>query len=202
MKRTRKLAFLLVAIAAPAAGQQTAQPTAAQAAAGPWDPAARLVAQREAMARFAYMDGVWRGPAWTITPQGRHEVTQTERIGPFLGGTVKMTEGRGYDAAGAVSFNALGVIAYDPVTHTYSITSWAMGYGGTFPLQVTENGYVWEVPSGPGATTRYTATIRDGAWREIGERIAAGGPPVQMFEMNLRRVGDTNWPTTEPVAMR
>jgi len=200
MKMKRIFAFALVAMAAPAIAQQ--QPTAAQAAAGPWDPAARLAAQREAMARFAYMDGVWRGPAWTITPNGRHEVTQTERIGPFLGGTVKMTEGRGYDSSGTVSFNALGVIAYDPVTHAYSITSWAMGYGGTFPLQVTDTGYVWEAPSGPGAKTRYTATIRDGAWREIGERIAGSAAPVQIFEMTLRRVGDTEWPTTTPIPMR
>jgi len=30
------------------------------------DPAALLAAQREAMATFAFMDGVWRGPATTV----------------------------------------------------------------------------------------------------------------------------------------
>lgn len=29
------------------------------------DPAALLAAQKEAMAPLAFMDGVWRGPAWT-----------------------------------------------------------------------------------------------------------------------------------------
>ncbi|MCA1610505.1 MAG: hypothetical protein LC780_06520 [Acidobacteria bacterium] len=48
------------------------------------DPAARIAAQREAMATFAFMDGVWRGPATTTLPSGdKHAVTQTERIGPF-----------------------------------------------------------------------------------------------------------------------
>ena len=140
------------------------------------------------------MDGVWRGPAWTMTPQGRHEITQTERIGPFLGGSVRVIEGRGYDSDGSVTFNALGVISFDPVAGGYSMNSWAQGYAGTFPLRPTSDGYVWEVPAGPGAIIRYTATIRDGAWREVGERIAGDSPPVQIFEMNLQRVGDTDWP--------
>ena len=80
------------------------------------DPAALQAAQREAMAAFARMDGVWRGPAWTITPDGRHDIVQTERIGPFLGGTVRVIEGRGYDADGSVGFNALGIISFNPAT--------------------------------------------------------------------------------------
>src|SRR5262245_24759201 len=71
---------------------------AAASAQGRPDPAALLAAQREAMAPLAFMDGVWRGPAWTILPSGeKHNVTQTERIGPFLDGSVKVIEGRGYD---------------------------------------------------------------------------------------------------------
>jgi len=56
---------------------------------------ALIAAQRDAMLRLAYMDGVWRGPAWTILPSGeKHTFTQTERIGPFLDGSVKVIEGR------------------------------------------------------------------------------------------------------------
>ena len=55
------------------------------------------------MARLAYLDGVWRGPAWSLTPQGRREMIQTERIGPFLGGSVRVMEGRGYTADGSVA---------------------------------------------------------------------------------------------------
>jgi hypothetical protein len=44
-----------------------------------------IAAQREAMVPLAFMDGVWRGPAWTILASGeKHTITQTERIGPFL----------------------------------------------------------------------------------------------------------------------
>lgn len=158
------------------------------------DPAALIAAQREAMAAFARMDGIWRGPAWSITPAGRHDIIQTERIGSFLGGSVRVIEGRGYNADGSVGFNALGVISYSPATRSYTISSWALGQAGVFPIQPTSDGYSWEIPAGPGATIRYTATIRDGVLREIGHRIAGNAPPVQIFEMNLRRIGDTDWP--------
>lgn len=176
-----------------------AMPLAAQA---PPDTGARLTAQREAMAAFARMDGVWRGPAWTITPGGRHDIVQTERIGLFLGGTVRVAEGRGYNADGSVGFNALGIISFNPATGGYTITSWAQGYGGAFPIRPTADGYVWEVPAGPGAVIRYTATIQSDAFREVGYRIADEAPPVQIFEMNLRRVSDTGWPAADPVPMR
>src|SRR5205085_12047018 len=82
------------------------------------DPASLLAAQRQAMTAFARMDGVWRGPAWSTTPNGRHEITQAERIGTFLGGSVRMIEGRGYNADGTVRFHALALPSLAPATHT------------------------------------------------------------------------------------
>jgi hypothetical protein len=183
------LAALSLTVCAPAVAQPPSAP-------------ARTAAQREAMARLSVMNGVWRGPAWSLTPGGRHEVTQTERIGPFLDGSVKMIEGRGYLPDGSVGFNALGVISFDPATSAYTLSSWARGYAGDFPLRVTDTGYVWEIPAGPGAIIRYTATIGADSWREIGERIVGEAPPLQIFEMNLRRVADTAWPAGDPVPMR
>jgi hypothetical protein len=165
-------------------------------------PSTLIASQREAMATFSRLDGVWRGPAWSLTATGRHEVVQTERIGPFLGGSVRVIEGRGYDPDGSVSFNALGVISYSPASRSYTISSWAQGQSGVFPILPASDGYSWEVPAGPGAVIRYTATIGDGTLREVGHRIAGNSPPVQIFEMNLRRVGDTDWPAGSAVPMR
>ena len=51
-------------------------------------------AQSEAMKRLAFMDGTWRGTTQSVLPTGeKHTITQTERVGPFLGGTVKVIEG-------------------------------------------------------------------------------------------------------------
>lgn len=163
-------------------------------------PAALIVAQRDAMVRLAYMDGVWRGPAWTILPTGeKHTITQTERIGPFLDGSVKVIEGRGYDPDGKLSFNAFGTIFFNSVTKVYTLHSHAMGDVGDFVLTLSPDGYTWDIPAGQ-MTIRYTAAIKDGAWREVGDRIVPGKDTVRFFEMNLKRVGDTNWRAAGAIA--
>lgn len=168
------------------------------------NPAEMISAQTEAMKALSEMDGVWRGPAWTVDPatRTRHEVTQTERIGTFLGGSVRVVEGRGYNADGTVGFNALGVISYDPAKKTYAMSSWAQGRSGVFPLTPTADGYVWTTPGGPNATIRYTAVIQGDTWREIGEYVVEGQPPRQFFEMNLKRVGDSDWPAGGAIPAR
>ena len=161
-----------------------------------FDPAVLKAAQSEAMAPLVMMDGVWRGPAWTILPSGeKHSVTQTERIGPFLDGAVKLIEGRGYEADGRVTFNAVGILSFNPANRTYRLYTHAQGRAGDFVLKPTADGYVWETPGGPGATIRYTAVIKDGNWLEVGDRIVAGKEPVRFFEMKLKRLGNSTWPS-------
>jgi len=167
---------------------------------GRQDPATLIAAQRDALQRFAILDGVWRGPAWTILPSGeKRTVTQTERIGPFLDGSVRVIEGRGYDADGRVTFNAFGTISYNPGTRVYTLHSYAQGQVGDFVFTPTADGYVWEIPAGP-MTIRYTAVIKDGTLKEVGDRIVPDKEPVRFFEMNLKRIGDTNWPAAGAIS--
>ncbi|HEX7077911.1 MAG TPA: DUF1579 domain-containing protein [Candidatus Eisenbacteria bacterium] len=178
--------ILAASLVAPAAIAQQQRP----------DPASLIAAQRDAMKPLAFMDGIWRGTSWIIRPTGeKHEGTQTERIGPFLDGSVKVIEGRGYDADGSVSFNALGVVSFDPGKRAYTLHSYAMGSAGDFAFTPSADGYVWEIPAGP-MTIRYTATVKDGAWHEVGDRVTGGDArfTVRFFEMTLKRVGDTDWP--------
>lgn len=166
------------------------------------DSAALLAAQKEAMAKLQAMNGTWRGTATITTPSGEKRViTQTERIGPFLDGSLKVIEGRGYDADGRVAFNAFGIVSYNPATRAYSMRSYAQGHAGDFVLKPTADGYTWEIPAGP-ATIRYTATIRADVLHEIGERLVAGSDPVRFFEMTLKRVGDSDWPAAGAVAAK
>jgi hypothetical protein len=164
------------------------------------DPAITIAAQREALGRLAFLDGVWRGPASTVPPSGeKHTITQTERVGPFLDGSVKVIEGRGYDADGSVTFNAFAIISYNPATHAHAMRSYAQGSVGDFALTPTADGFAWDIPAGP-MTIRYTAVVKDGVWREVGDQIAPGKEPVRFFEMTLTRVGDTNWPAAGAVS--
>ena len=161
-----------------------------------------IAQQREALKPLAAMDGTWRGPAWTLQPDGsRRHLTQTERIGPFLDGTIKLIEGRGYEADGRVGFNALGVVYYDPARKVYGMRSWALGRTGDFKFEPTADGYAWEVEF-PGGKVRYVATVKGGKLREVGHTHLQGREPIQTFEMNLERLGDTDWPVGTPVPQK
>jgi hypothetical protein len=168
-------------------------PPAATAQGRP-DPAVQMTAEREALAPLSFLDGVWRGPATTtVSPGETHAVTQTERVGPFLDGSVRVIEGRGYDADGKIAFNAFAIISYNPATRAYAMRSYAMGSAGDFVFQRKPDGFVWEIPAGP-MIIRYTAVVKDGVWREVGDRIVPDKEPVRFFEMTLKRVGNTDWP--------
>lgn len=181
------LTLLLLAAAHPATAQR------------PPDSAALMAAEKTAIAKLTMMDGVWRGSAWTITPGGRHDVTHTERVGPLLGGALKVIEGHSYNSDGSTGFNAFAVVSWNVQAQAYTMRSYAQGYSGDFPLKVEPDGYSWEAPAGPGAVIRYKATIANGTWREVGFRVAGEATPVQVFEMNLRRIGDSSWPAAGAV---
>jgi hypothetical protein len=166
---------------------------------GRHDPVARMAAQRAAMVPLGKLDGIWRGPAWTLLESGeKHNVTQTERVGSFLDGQVKVIEGKGYEPDGKVAFNAFATISFDPANRTYSLRTYAMGNSGDFPLTPTADGYIWEFPAGP-MTIRYTVVIKDGKWHEVGDRIMPGKEPIRFMEMSLVRIGDTDWPAAGAV---
>ena len=165
------------------------------------DPAALIATQREAMKAFAFMDGVWRGPAWTLLPSGaKHEITQTERMGPMLDGSIKVIEGKGYEADGRPGFNAFATISYDAGAKAYRFHSYAQGRVGDFVISPTADGYVWEIPAGPQLTIRYTAVVKGDDFFEVGDHLVPGQPPLRVFEMRLKRLGDTTWPAGDAVS--
>jgi hypothetical protein len=163
------------------------------------DPATLIAQQRDAMAPLAFLNGVWRGPAWMVLPSGEKlTFTQTERFGPFLDGSVKVIDGRSYGSNGKLLFNAFAVLSYDTAQHSYSMRSYAQGRVGDFQFTPSSNGYTWEIPAGP-MTIRYSAVVKDGVLHEVGNRILPGKEPVQFFQMDVRRVGDTDWPNAGAV---
>ena len=159
---------------------------------------ARMTRQ-QAMARLQWMQGVWSGPASGTNPdRSRYSITQTERIGPMLGGDILAVEGRGYRTDGSTGFNAFATISFDEESQTYEMRAYAMGNAGTFPLTVNDNGYTWQIPAGPGQIT-YTSTFDGRTFREVGVFTMPGIPPQQVFEMNLTRRGPTDWPAAGAV---
>ena len=148
-----------------------------------------------AMAKLDAMKGVWKGEAKGTGPGGvPFSVTQTERIGPLLGGDVLVVEGTGYLADGKVGFNAFGVISWNAQTQAYEFRTYHGGRSGTFKMTPTDTGAIWEIPAGPKANIINTITIKDGTWHEVQQYVAEGQPPRTVVEMTLKRVGDSEWP--------
>lgn len=76
---------------------------------------------------------------------------------PFLGGTIKLIEGTGYEVEGAVGFNALATISYDPEGKTYAMHSYAQGRTADRPFLLLDDGFEWELAYQPCARPRRTA---------------------------------------------
>lgn len=158
-----------------------------------------VVKQKEMLGRLEFMNGRWRGDAWSISPTGEKiDLTQTERVGPMLDGIVKVVEGRGYDKDGKVAFNAFAVISYDVTNGKYSMRSYSGGRSGDYKFAPTDEGFIWEIPMGS-AVIRYTAKVSDGEWFEYGERIVGDQKGFRFFEMKLKRIGDSDWPAGDYV---
>lgn len=183
-----RLLLAAVLLAAPVAAQ-------AQMPASP----AGSPAQREALDRLALLDGEWRGTATIYSPSGTMVLTQTERVGPMLGGSVRVIEGRGYAADGTTQFNAMAIISWDARAGKYGFRSYAQGYSGDYAFEPTEDGFRWETPAGPGAKIQYVAVVKDGTWHEVGTWVAEGQPSREMIDMRLTRVGDGGWPAAGAV---
>jgi hypothetical protein len=166
------------------------------------DSAGIMAAQRAAMGRLAFLDGLWRGTA-VAGPAGgpQRQMVQTERVGLALDGTVRVIEGRAHDADGTVLFQSFGIVSFDPSSNSFMLRAHADGQRGDFAFSVEADGYAWEVPSGPGRV-RYRARVADGRWRQAGELLLPERPPLEIFRMDLQRIGDTNWPAAGAVPAR
>lgn len=159
-------------------------------------PAQMVAAQQAAIAKIAYLDGIWRGSGWMIDRPGEtpRQMTMTYRVGPFLDGTVRIIEIRGYLADGKLGFHAFNTVSFDSQTGQYVMNARAAGRSGAFSFQAAgERNYAWQIGSLT-AGLHYTGKVENGVWTEIGRAISPGAEPVIMSDYTLRRVGDTDWP--------
>ena len=158
-----------------------------------------LAEQRAAMQTLAHFDGVWRGTSTIYLPSGEKRTGHvTHRVGPFLGGTIKVMEGRSYNEEGVLVFNGMMVLFYESATKSFQLHSFANGRARQPKIAMTADGYYFEVPMEDGATRRVTITVKKDSWSEVVQRLAPGAEPVRLFEMTLARAGDSDWPAAYP----
>ncbi|MBL0938815.1 MAG: hypothetical protein IBJ03_07965 [Gemmatimonadaceae bacterium] len=158
--------------------------------------AAALKTAQDAMARFAWLEGEWEGPATAINGGRSFTLTQRESVQRAAMNTALMIQGRGSmrmapDQPERLVFNAAGMFAYDGITNKYTFFS-ASGSGQAqqFTAELTgTDGFIWGHSSPDGHRTRYTITRTPaGEWHEIGHTSADDGKTwTRMFEMTLKK---------------
>lgn len=158
-----------------------------------------LTPHRIAMASLGVLDGVWRGDGWSILPSGEKATfRQTIRVGSMSQGTLKVLEGRSFDSDGKLSANNLEIISFNTATKAYSLRLYTQGNAADVPIVPTQSGFYLEYKDGS-ATVRFTISIINGTWHETAERRAPNEASVRFMQLDLARIGDTDWPAAGAV---
>lgn len=148
----------------------------------------------EALAMF---DGVWVGRARMTGRDGKvMEFEQMERIGPMLGGEIRVMEGKGRAPDGKTLFNAFTVFAAAK-DGGIEMRSHVWGDQSARRIELKPNGYVWRMDTPVGQIV-YDITVKDAVWRETGVMEMKNGSRSTFFEMTLTRQGATDWPAANP----
>lgn len=180
---TLTAAMILSGGAAPAKAQEASPPI--------------MHARPDATAALAMFDGVWIGPATMTARNGTVTAfEQMERIGPMLGGEIRVMEGKARGADGQALFNAFTVFS-GTENGRIEMRSHVWGDQSARIIELKPDGYVWRAPTAAG-TMVYDITVRHDVWHETGVIELADGRKVAFFEMTLTRQGDTDWPAANP----
>jgi hypothetical protein len=146
------------------------------------------------MQKLELLVGKWAGEATVQTGPGAPiKVKQTEDVRFKLGGVVLLIEGTGRGKKKDsdeedVLFNALATVGYEAESKKYQMRAYRLeGQSVDVELTVKDDGFVWEITPGK-VRVRYTATVKDDTWTEIGEVSLDGKTWNKVLEMNLKRV--------------
>ncbi len=142
-----------------------------------------------------YLIGEWDGTGWAAGPDGRRsEFRVHEIITSRAGGHAVSMQGAGYASFGEGQperqvHDAFALMWADR-DGSYHIRSVVMqGHTVETEIELGENSFQWGFDAGPMGETRYTTTVEDGVWHEVGERRTGEGDWTVFLEMTLERAG-------------
>lgn len=167
-----RLTVLILAMAAFSAAAQQPKPDA----------------QIAAMKKLDYMVGDWQGEGWIEMGGPRIAFRGGEKIQRKLNGVALLVEGAFFAENGTPVHTTLAVMSYDPKGQKYDFATWlAQGTTGNHELKLIDNGWYWEIQPPGAGTIRFTMTLQDGQWVEVGERSTDGTTWKKFFEMKLKK---------------
>lgn len=167
------------------------------------DPAVerRVAAQRQAIAKLAFLAGEWDGMGWIQFGERKIDFLGHERVEPRLDGTLLLVEGLHHEkqpdgSKGRVVHNAMGIFSFDAEAKTYGFRTYVLRGGGkdAWAKVIADHHVEWGFSDPRGGAMRYTITLTPaGEWHEIGERSAGDGKPwTKFFEMTLKKRAATS----------
>ncbi|MFG0257467.1 MAG: hypothetical protein ACF8GE_06160 [Phycisphaerales bacterium JB043] len=189
MKRTGLIASIVVGVCIIAL--LNSAPVIAQVAAG--------IEEDHTLANShaAKMVGQWRGSGWGLGPDGRSEFEVIERARWHLSGQSIIVQGLGTSIdpeTGEIEIghNALAIIESDQETGQVKFLAYREGQGfteSTLEFDEETGEMTWGFQPNEHATIRFTITIENNIWREVGHFSQDGGESwMQFLEMTLDRV--------------
>lgn len=148
------------------------------------------------MAKLKPMVGEWRGEGWIQRgPEGRSVYLIHERVEEKTGGRILLIQGLGREKAedgseGRVIHDALAVVSWDAGSGSYRFDAHTAQAGHVeTSLTIGDDGTMrWGLTT-PGGEVRYTITLDEKTWHEVGEFQPKGREESSQFmEMKLERV--------------
>ena len=149
---------------------------------------------QRALERLSFLEGKWSGEGTLTMGPGQAATARVTETATFrLDKTLFMLEGKGTakfpNGSRRNVHDAIGLISFDAEHGEYRFRTYRAGGETLDPsIQVKDDGIVWNFPQG-GRTIRFTATVKDNVWTEIGESSPDKGKTwYRFFDMKLRRV--------------
>jgi hypothetical protein len=145
--------------------------------------------QVDAMKKFGFLAGSWKGTGTIEMPDGKKSFSQNETVTFKLSGLVAVIDGLGTAPDGAVVHQALAILSFDPAKGKYRFSAYS-GSGNVHDgdAVVGDTTFEWAMQHGP-VSMRYAVHLDEKRrWVETGEVKRGESPWRRFFEMTLEKV--------------
>jgi hypothetical protein len=144
----------------------------------------------DALQKISFLTGSWKGTGWMQMGPEKHSFNQTESIFSKVNGTIIQIDGLGKDQQNPdiIIHQAFAIISYDILNGKYLMKAFR-GDGGQIDAEaklVGDNIFQWSFSTSMTGQIKYTITVSNNKWTEIGEMSSDSGKSWnKYFEMTL-----------------